>query len=79
MRVVAADASVQPDDLADAEVVGLMACCIGLYFTIAAVVMGGTVTEGYLLGARVHQTGQLVDAATSRFTGSITVFPATQG
>jgi hypothetical protein len=44
-----------------------------------AVVMDGTVTEGCLLGARVHETGQLVDAATSRFTGSITAFPATQG
>jgi hypothetical protein len=44
-----------------------------------AVVMDGTVTEGYLLGARVHETGQLADAPTSRFTGSITVFPATQG
>jgi hypothetical protein len=43
------------------------------------VVMDGTVTEGYLLGARVHETGQLVDSATSRFTGSITVFPASQG
>jgi hypothetical protein len=43
-----------------------------------AVVMDGIVTEGYLLGARVHETGQLADAATSRFTGSITVFPATQ-
>jgi hypothetical protein len=44
-----------------------------------AVVMDGTVNDGYLLGARVHETGQLVEAATSRFTGSITVFPATQG
>jgi hypothetical protein len=44
-----------------------------------AVVMDGTVTQGCLLGARVHETGQLVDAATSRFAGSITAFPATQG
>lgn len=43
------------------------------------VVMAGTVTEGCLLGARVQETGQLVDAATSRFTGSITVFPTTRG
>jgi hypothetical protein len=44
-----------------------------------SVVMDGTVTQGYLLGARVHETGQLVDSAKSRFTGSITVFPASQG
>jgi hypothetical protein len=44
-----------------------------------AVVMDGTVTEGYLLGARVHETGQLVDSSTSRFTGSISLFPASQG
>jgi hypothetical protein len=44
-----------------------------------AVVMDGSVTEGYLLGARVHETGQLADAATSRFTGFITMFPPTQG
>jgi hypothetical protein len=44
-----------------------------------AVVMDGSVTDGYLLGARVHETGKLVDSSTSRFTGSITVFPATKG
>jgi hypothetical protein len=42
-----------------------------------AVVMNGTVVEGYLLGARVHEEGQLVDAATLQFQGSIRLMPAT--
>jgi hypothetical protein len=42
-----------------------------------AVVMNGTVVEGFLLGAQVHEEGQLVDAATLRFVGSIRVMPAT--
>jgi hypothetical protein len=40
-----------------------------------AVVMNGTVVEGYLLGAQVHEVGQLVDAATLRFQGSIRLEP----
>ena len=44
-----------------------------------AVVMDGSVTDGYLLGARVHETGRLVDSSTSRFTGFNTMFAATQG
>jgi hypothetical protein len=42
-----------------------------------AVVMNGTVVDGYLQGAQVHEVGQLVDAATLRFEGSIQVMPAT--
>jgi hypothetical protein len=42
-----------------------------------AVVMNGTVVHGFLLGARVHEEGQLVDAATLRFQGTIQVMPAT--
>lgn len=42
-----------------------------------AVVMNGTVVDGYLQGAQVHEEGQLVDAATLRFEGSIQVMPAT--
>jgi len=41
------------------------------------VVMNGTVVDGFLRGAQVHETGQLVDAATLRFEGSIRVMPAT--
>jgi hypothetical protein len=42
-----------------------------------AVVMDGTVVRGYLLGARVHEEGQLVDPAKLRFVGTIRLMPAT--
>lgn len=42
-----------------------------------AVVMNGRVSEGYLLGAQVHEEGQLVDPATLRFVGTIRLMPAT--
>jgi hypothetical protein len=42
-----------------------------------AVVMNGTVTEGHLRGAQVHEEGQLVDPATTEFVGSIQIMPAT--
>jgi hypothetical protein len=35
--------------------------------------MRGTVIEGWHLGARVSERGQLVDPATSRFTGTIKI------
>lgn len=41
------------------------------------VVMDGTVTDGYLEGARVHEEGQLIDPATLRFQGLIRVMPST--
>ena len=41
-----------------------------------AVVMNGTVVEGYLLGAQVHEVGQLIDADTLRFQGTIQVTAA---
>jgi hypothetical protein len=41
-----------------------------------AVEMDGTVVLGYLLGAEVHEEGQLVDPATLQFTGSIQLTPA---
>jgi hypothetical protein len=40
------------------------------------VVMDGTVVDGFLQGAQVHEEGQLVDAATLRFEGSIRVMPS---
>ena len=40
------------------------------------VVMNGTVVDGFLQGAQVHEEGQLVDAATLGFEGSITVMPS---
>ena len=42
-----------------------------------SVVMNGTVIDGYLLGAQVHEEGQLVDPAHLEFVGSIRVMPAT--
>jgi hypothetical protein len=44
-----------------------------------AVVMDGTVVEGYLAGAQVHEEGQLVDPDTLRFQGSIRLMPASAG
>jgi hypothetical protein len=44
-----------------------------------AVVMNGTVVDGFLEGARVHEKGQLVDAATRAFEGTIRVMPSTAG
>ncbi|HKE76814.1 MAG TPA: hypothetical protein VKB57_24555 [Acidimicrobiales bacterium] len=41
------------------------------------VVMNGTVVAGFLRGAQVHEEGQLVNAATLGFEGTITVLPAT--
>jgi hypothetical protein len=41
-----------------------------------AVVMNGSVTSGFLLWARVHEEGQLVDAEASRFVGTITIATA---
>ena len=41
-----------------------------------AVVMNGTVVGGYLLGAQVHEEGQLIDADTLRFQGTIQVTAA---
>ena len=41
------------------------------------VVMDGTVVSGYLLGAQVHEEGQLVNPATLEFVGTIRLMPAT--
>ncbi|HYO80411.1 MAG TPA: hypothetical protein VES20_03350 [Bryobacteraceae bacterium] len=37
----------------------------------------GTVIDGYLDGARVHEEGLLVDASTSKFEGTIRIAPKT--
>jgi len=39
--------------------------------------MDGTIVEGWLVGAQVHEEGQLVDPAIGRFQGKIVIFPAT--
>lgn len=41
------------------------------------VVMNGKVIQGWLLGAQVHEEGQLVDAATLGFDGQIRILPGT--
>lgn len=41
--------------------------------TTGAVAMTGMVTDGYQAGARVNEAGQLQDAETSSFTGTIRV------
>ena len=39
--------------------------------------MDGKVVDGWLVGAQVHEEGQLVDPQLSRFQGTIAIFPAT--
>jgi hypothetical protein len=41
------------------------------------VVMNGTVSEGWLKGAQVHEEGQLVNPANLGFTGTIRIMTAT--
>ncbi len=43
------------------------------------VIMNGTVAEGWLQGAQVHEEGQLIDPATLRFVGEIVILPGTSG
>jgi hypothetical protein len=42
-----------------------------------SVVMNGTVIDGWLKGARVHEEGQLTDPVELRFEGTIKINPAT--
>jgi hypothetical protein len=44
-----------------------------------SVVMNGTVIDGYLLGAQVHEEGQLLDPATLHFAGTLQLMPASAG
>lgn len=43
------------------------------------VIMNGTVVEGWLSGAQVHEEGQRVDLATPRFVGEIVILPGISG
>jgi hypothetical protein len=54
-----------------ARLVGILNTATG------AVVMNGTVIDGWLEGAQVHEAGQLVDAGTFSFQGSIRLMPVT--
>lgn len=40
------------------------------------VVMNGTIIDGWMKGAQVHEEGQLVDLDTSGFAGTIRIMPA---
>jgi len=40
------------------------------------VVMNGTIIDGWLKGAQVHEEGQLVDLDSSGFAGTIRIMPA---
>lgn len=46
-------------------------------FSTGHVVLNGSVTSGWLAGARVLEESVLVDPTTGRFTGSIRIMPAT--
>jgi hypothetical protein len=39
--------------------------------------MNGTVVDGFLQGAQVHEEGQLVNPGTLAFEGTIQVMPST--
>lgn len=47
-----------------------------LNLNTGAVVMNGRIAEGAYVGSRVHEEGQLYDAAGSCFAGTIQVMPA---
>jgi hypothetical protein len=48
-----------------------------LNLNTGGVVMNGTVADGYLTGASVHEAGQLVDPVNLCFTGTIQIKSAT--
>lgn len=45
-------------------------------FSTGRVVLNGTVTSGWMVGARVQEESQLTDLATGSFTGTIQIMPA---
>jgi hypothetical protein len=45
-------------------------------FSTGRVVLNGSVTSGWLSGARVQEESQLVDPDTGRFIGTIQIMPA---
>jgi hypothetical protein len=69
---------VEFDWVIDAGAESFTAHLSGVLNTVTGkVVMNGTVVEGFLEGARVHEAGQLVDAETLGFEGTIRIMPAT--
>ena len=45
-------------------------------FSTGRVVLNGSVTSGWLTGARVQEESQLIDPDTGSFTGTIQIMPA---
>lgn len=45
-------------------------------FSTGRVALNGTVTSGWLAGARIHEESQLTDPATGSFNGTIQIMPA---
>lgn len=45
-------------------------------FSTGRVVLNGTITDGWLAGARVQEESRLVDPSTGAFTGTIRIVPA---
>lgn len=69
---------VEFDWIVDAGEQSFMARLSGILNTnTGMVVMNGKVVEGWLLGAQVHEEGQLIDPDTLRFQGTIQVMPQT--
>ena len=65
------------DWIIDAGAHSFVADLTGTLNTVTGqVVMNGTVVDGWLRGAQVHEEGQLVDPATLRFVGEIRIAPA---
>ena len=78
LRVTGAIWHVEFDWIVDAGDQSFTARLTGVLNTnTGRVVMNGTVIEGWLQGARVHEEGQLIDPDTLRFQGTIRLMPAT--
>lgn len=78
LRIAGAIWHVRFDWVIDADDRSFVAALEGTLNTrTGAVVMNGRVIDGYLHGAQVHEQGQLVDAASSCFAGTIRIMPAT--
>jgi hypothetical protein len=78
LRVTGPIWQVRFDWIIDAGAQSFTADLAGILNTnTGAVVMNGRVVDGYLLGAQVHEEGQLVDAQNLCFEGTIRIMPAT--
>jgi len=85
-KLVSLDASTGPnlhitfDWIVSAGASSFTARTSGIWNTkTGSVVMNGTVIDGYLLGAQVHEEGELLDPATLHFAGSLQLMPGSAG